>query len=214
MNTFIQKCSSIHDCTSFLLYSPWHIQIDLHRPWLYFYQHLHLCEWLHFHLNDVFLPCIYLRCLCVHILLLPCVRLCCLCLHRLLLHSFSSFDSLMNIESTNVTPSPSCPFACQLFQRLRKNSTLDLLVLCISWINVCANCIFSFYALCFSHFEDDGECNNDLIAKDWIFSTPSYSAILNCSFASFFLNSSTSSSHLHLCSLFYVSFSFVIIYIF
>jgi hypothetical protein len=40
---------------------------------------------------------------------------------------FSSFDSIMNIQSTNVTPSPSCSFACQLFQRLCKNSTTNVL---------------------------------------------------------------------------------------
>jgi hypothetical protein len=40
--------------------------------------------------------------------------------------AFSSFDYLMNIESTNVTPSPSCSFARQLFQRLCKNSIVDV----------------------------------------------------------------------------------------
>ncbi len=89
----------------------------------------------------------------------------------------------------------------------------NVLVIFISRFIICANCIFSLYAFPFTHFEDDEECNNDLTTNGWIFDMPSCFALHN-SFFVFILFNNFSSSYLHLCSLLYTSFSFVILYSF
>ncbi len=122
---------------------------------------------------------------------------------------FSSNFS-MNIKSTNFVLGHVCAFACQCLLLMCKNSTSDVPIWSISWIIICANCIFSLYTFLFAHSEDDEECNDDHTTNNWIFSTPC-SVLHNSSLISFFLNNSTSSSCLRLCSLFYVSFPFVIV---
>jgi hypothetical protein len=79
--------------------------------------------------------------------------------------SYSS-ESSMFIESINVALSPPYTLEFQPLLRLRENSIIDVLVLYISWIIVCANYIFSLYTLPFSHFEDDGECSDDLTTNN------------------------------------------------
>ncbi len=122
----------------------------------------------------------------------------------------SSSNLSMNTRCTNVAPSPICSLARQFLLLLRKNSTIDVLVLYISWIIIYANYIFSFYV--FAHSEDDGECNSNFTANSWIFNTPSFFALFNYSSAFVLLNNFASSSCLCLCSLFCASFSFVIFY--
>jgi hypothetical protein len=78
----------------------------------------------------------------------------------------SSFDYSMNTKSTDVAFGISCWLTHQLLLHLHKNSITNVLVLYISWIIICTNCIFSLYILPFSHFEDDGECSNDLTTND------------------------------------------------
>jgi hypothetical protein len=51
----------------------------------------------------------------------------------------SSYDSLMNIGSTDVTLGPICFHAHQLLLLLHKISTVDVLVLYVSWMIICAN---------------------------------------------------------------------------
>ncbi len=80
--------------------------------------------------------------------------------------TLSSSDYLMNIRFIDVAPNPICFLSCQLLLLLHKNSTIDGLVLYISWIIVYTNCIFSLYVFPFAHFEDDDEYSGDLIAKD------------------------------------------------
>jgi hypothetical protein len=75
----------------------------------------------------------------------------------------SSSDSSMNTRSINVTPNLVYYFSCKLLLLMWKNSTIDVLVLYISWIIVCTNCISSLYIFPSTHFEDDDECNGDLI---------------------------------------------------
>ncbi len=83
----------------------------------------------------------------------------------------------------------------------------------LSWIIVYTNCIFSLYAFPFTHFEDDNECDYDLITSSSIFNTH-LSSFFN-SFSTFVIfNNSASSSYLRLCSLLCASFSLVIHYSF
>jgi hypothetical protein len=118
----------------------------------------------------------------------------------------------MNTKSTIVAFGPSCSLAHQLLLRLRKNSTTDVPIIYILWIIVYASCIFPLYDLPSSHFENDGDYNSDLTANNWIFSIPSCFVFFNSSFSSFFFNNFSSSSCFYLCSFFYVSFSFAILY--
>jgi len=110
-----------------------------------------------------------------------------------------SFDSLIYIESINVTPSPVCSLACQRCLLMHKNSIVDVLVVFMSWIIVYANFIFTLYIFPSPHSENDDECNGDLTTNDWIFNTP-LSALFNSSFISILFNNSVSSYYLHLCS--------------
>ncbi len=118
----------------------------------------------------------------------------------------SSSDSSMHTISTNVVPSLVYSFAHQRLLLLRKKSTTYVLIIFMFWIIICANCIFSLYAFLFAHFENDDECNDNLIANDRIFNTPSLSTLLNSSFTSILLNNSNSSSYLCLYSFFCVFF--------
>jgi hypothetical protein len=124
----------------------------------------------------------------------------------------SSSNSSMNIGSIDVALGPIYFLARQLLLLMRKNSTIDVQVLYVTWIIICANYIFSLYAFPFTHSEDDDECSGDLTDNGWIFNTPSFFVIPNYSYTFVLLNNSTSSSYLRLCSLLCVSFSFVILY--
>jgi hypothetical protein len=117
----------------------------------------------------------------------------------------SSANSSMNIGSTNVIPSLVYSLTCQPLLLMRKNSIVDVWVVSMSWIIVCTNYIFSLYAFPSAHSEDDDECNGNFIANSWIFNMPSFSTLLNSSFTYVLINNCTSSSCLHLCSLFYAS---------
>ncbi len=75
----------------------------------------------------------------------------------------------MHTRSTNVAPSPICFLACQHHLLLHKNSTVDVPVIFMFWIIICANCIFSLYAFPSTHFEDDDECGGNLTTNGWIF---------------------------------------------
>jgi len=122
----------------------------------------------------------------------------------------SSSDSSMNTGSIDVALSRIYSFGHQHLLLLWKNSTIDVLVVFISWIIVYANCVFSLYAFLFTHSNHDNECGGKLKANGWIFNTPSLSSILN-SFSTFvLLNNFASSSCFCLCSFLYVSFSLVI----
>jgi hypothetical protein len=107
----------------------------------------------------------------------------------------SSFDFSMCIGSIDVAPGLACSFELQPRLHLHKNSIADVPIIYISWIIVCVNCIFSLYALPFSHSENDGECDDNLITNDWMFNI-----LMHCS------------SFLHLCSLFCASFSLATFY--
>ncbi len=117
----------------------------------------------------------------------------------------SSSNSSMNIRSTNVIPSHVYSLARQPFYFCTKTQTADVLVVFMSWIIVGTKYIFSLYAFPSAHFKDDDECNNNLIANNWIFNMPSFSTLFNSSSTYVFLNNSTSSSSLRFCSLFYAS---------
>jgi hypothetical protein len=85
---------------------------------------------------------------------------------------------------------------------------LHMFLIYMSWIMECVNCIFSWYCFPSSH---DGECNGNLTTNSWMFSTPTFSSLLNISSASFFLNNFIS-SYFRLCSLFCVFFSVATFY--
>jgi hypothetical protein len=74
----------------------------------------------------------------------------------------------MHTGSINVALGPICSLACQCHMLLRKNSTIDVLVISMSWIIVYANCIFSLYAFPSTHSKHD-ECDNNLTTNSWIF---------------------------------------------
>jgi len=80
----------------------------------------------------------------------------------------------------------------------------------MSWIILCVNCIFSLYAFPLTHSENDDECDNELTTDSWILNIPPFFALLNSFSTSILFNNFASSSCLHLCSLFYTSFSFTI----
>ncbi len=88
--------------------------------------------------------------------------------------TLSSFDSSMNVGTTNVAPSLVYFFTCQHCLLLCKNSTIDVSIISMSWIIICANYIFSLYAFPSTHSKDDDECDGDLIVNNWIFNTPSF----------------------------------------
>ncbi len=103
---------------------------------------------------------------------------------------YSTPSSSSNFSMFTTSINVAFGLACSLeFQQpllhMHKNSTTYVSNLYISWIIVCKNCIFSLYVLTSSHFENDGECNNDLIANGWMFNIPTCFTLLNYSFASF-----------------------------
>jgi hypothetical protein len=69
----------------------------------------------------------------------------------------SSSNSSMNIRSTYVAPSHVCSLTCQCLFILHKNSTIDVPIISMSWIIICANYNFSLYTFPSTHFEDDDE---------------------------------------------------------
>jgi hypothetical protein len=123
----------------------------------------------------------------------------------------SSFHSSMNTKSTDVAHGFVCSLTCQRLLLLRKNSTIDVLIVFMSWIIVYANCIFSLYAFPSTHSEDDNECVNNLIANNWIFNTLFLSIFFNSSSTSILFNNYASSSCLCLCSLLHTSPSLAIL---
>ncbi len=84
-----------------------------------------------------------------------------------------SFNFSMHTWSIDVAPGFVCSFALQHHLLHPKNSTTNILVISMSWIIVCANCIFSLYTFPSTHSKDDDECGGNLIANNWIFNTPS-----------------------------------------
>ncbi len=88
------------------------------------------------------------------------------------LASFSS-NSSMHTRSIDVAPNHVCFLTRRGCLLLQKNSTIDVLIVSMSWIIVCANYIFSLYAFLFAHSKDDDECDGDLTTNNWIFNTPS-----------------------------------------
>ncbi len=126
--------------------------------------------------------------------------------------SFSSNFS-MHTGSTDVAHSLVYFHTHQCCLLLHKNSTANVLVVSMSWIIICVNYIFSLYAFPSTHSEDDDECGGDLTTNSWIFNTLLL-AFLNSSSTYVLFNKSTSSSCLHLCSLFCASFSLAIHYSF
>jgi hypothetical protein len=141
--------------------------------------------------------------------LLPCVLLHCFASTKCCSSTLFSSDSLICTRSTNVTLGLVYFLACQCCLLLRKISTKDVPIVSMSWIIIYANCIFSLYDFPSTHFEDDDECNGNLIANGWIFNA-SLCALLNSSFTYVLLNNFFSSSCLCMCSLFYASFPLVI----
>jgi len=121
----------------------------------------------------------------------------------------SSSDFSMHTGSINVALGPICSLACQCHMLLRKNSTIDVLVISMSWIIVYANCIFSLYAFPSTHSKHD-ECDNNLTTNSWIFNIFFLSALFNSSSTSIHFNNYASSSRLCLCSLLWSSFSLAI----
>ncbi len=77
----------------------------------------------------------------------------------------SSSDFSMYTKSIGVVFGPTCSLVLQPLLCLRKNSTIDLPNLYISWIIECAYCIFSLYYFSSSHSKDDGECDDNFIAN-------------------------------------------------
>jgi hypothetical protein len=82
----------------------------------------------------------------------------------------------------------------------------------MSWIIIYANCIFSLYAFPFTQFENDDECDGDLIADGRIFNMPFLFALFNSFYTFVIFNNSVSSSCFFLYSLLFTSFSLAILY--
>jgi hypothetical protein len=93
---------------------------------------------------------------------------------------------------------------------MHKNLIVDVLVVSMSWIIVCANCSFSLYTFPFTHSEDDDECGGDLTTNSWIFNRPSLSALFKSFSTSILLKKFASFSCLCFCSLLCAYFSLVI----
>jgi hypothetical protein len=127
--------------------------------------------------------------------------------------TLSSFNSSMHIGSINVALGHVCSLTCQRCLFLCKTSTIDVPVVFMSWIIICANYIFTLYTFFFAHSKDDDECGGDHIVNNWIFNTPFF-VLLNSFFTFVFFNNFISSSSLCLCSLFCASFSLAIRYSF
>jgi hypothetical protein len=74
----------------------------------------------------------------------------------------SSFDSSINNRSIHVAHGLVYSLACQLLLLLCKSLIVDVLILYISCIIVCANNIFSLYTFPSTHSKDDDECGGNL----------------------------------------------------
>jgi hypothetical protein len=176
-NTFIYKCSCVHDCASSLLCnlgSLTLISIALGCAFVNVYTSMDGCT---FSMTFSSLASVYSNCASTN---------CCSTIS-------SSSNFSMNTRSSKIALGHACSLAHQLFMMLHKNSIADLLVLYISWIIVCTNCIFSLYILPLSHYKDDDECDDDLTTNIWIFNTPSHFTFCNSFSTSFFLNIFSSS---------------------
>jgi len=128
--------------------------------------------------------------------------------------TLSSSNSSMRTKSINVTPSPIYSLTHQHRSLLCKNSVVDVPIVSMSWIIICANSIFSLYTFPSAHSEDDDECNGELIANGWIFNARFLSTLFNSSSIFVLPNNSTSSSCFCVCLLLCTSFSLVICYSF
>jgi hypothetical protein len=71
----------------------------------------------------------------------------------------------MNIGSTDVAPSSLCFLTHQCLLLLCKNSIVDVPIVYMFQIIICANCSFSLYAFLSAHSEDDDECGGNFIAN-------------------------------------------------
>jgi len=60
-----------------------------------------------------------------------------------------------------------------------QNSIANVPILYISWIIICANCIFSLYVFLSTHAKDDDECDNNFTTNSWIFNMPSLFVFFN-----------------------------------
>ncbi len=124
----------------------------------------------------------------------------------------SSSNSSMHTRSTTITPSPIYSLAHKCRLLLCKKSIIDVPIIFMFWIIICANYIFSLYVFLSTHSEDDDECGDNLTTNGKIFNIPFLSALFNSLSTSIFLKNFASSCCLHLCSLLYISFSLAIHY--
>jgi hypothetical protein len=140
--------------------------------------------------------------------LLPYFLLHCLCIHKWWSSALFSSNSSMHTKSIDVAFGPICSLAHQHHLLLRKNWTIDVLVVFMSWIIICTNCIFTLYDFPFPHSKHD-ECDSDLTANSWIFNTPLFTPLNSFSIFVLF-NNFVSSFYLRLYSLLCASFSLTI----
>jgi hypothetical protein len=83
-------------------------------------------------------------------------------------YSSASFSSNFSthIKSIDVAPNHVYFLTHRGRLLLRKNSSIDVLIVSMSLIIVCANYIFSLYAFLSAHSKDDDECDGDLTTND------------------------------------------------
>jgi hypothetical protein len=74
----------------------------------------------------------------------------------------SSSDSSMHTKFIDVVFGPIYSHACQRYLLLSKNSIANVLVIFVSWIIICVNCIFTLYAFHSVDSENDDECEATL----------------------------------------------------
>ncbi len=124
----------------------------------------------------------------------------------------SSSNSSMYTKSTYVAHGPAYSLKLQPLLRMCKTQ-LQMFWICIYLDLSCAQIASSHCTLCLLHTLKMMVSMTTTLPPSAKCSTFQHSLLfLNSSFASFFPNSLTSSSCLHMCSLFCVSFSFVILY--
>ncbi len=78
----------------------------------------------------------------------------------------SSFDFSMHTGSIDVALGHVYFLTRQHHLLLHKNSTVDVPIVFMSWIIICANNIFTLYTFPSTHSKDDDECGNNLTTND------------------------------------------------
>jgi hypothetical protein len=121
----------------------------------------------------------------------------------------SSSNSSMYTRSIDVILGHACSLELQPLICLCKNSTIDVLILYIFWIIICAHCIFSMYDLL--HILKMMVNIATTLPPMAKYSKLQH-VLLFSTLLLFFFNSFFSSSYLCLCSLFCTSFSFATLY--